>query len=128
MTDERLSETVSDVVAARVRALRKARNWLTGDVAARCAELGVPELTENVIENIESGRRRNGRRTRAVTVDELYTLAEALDAPPVALLPDGLKELPGYMGGQVREEDLSESIAILQSAQQLLRFQRGKEG
>jgi hypothetical protein len=57
------------------------------ELAARCAELGAGHLTENVIENIESGRRdKQGRRRRDVTVDELLTLAVALNVAPVHLL------------------------------------------
>jgi transcriptional regulator with XRE-family HTH domain len=80
-------ETVSDVAAARVREVRKRRGWQPADLAARCAELGAGHLTENVIENIESGRRdKQGRRRRDVTVDELLTLAVALNVAPVHLL------------------------------------------
>jgi transcriptional regulator with XRE-family HTH domain len=74
--------TVSDVVAAKVKDARKRRLWRVGDLAERCATLSV-----NSIENIESGRRQGGKRTRAVTVDELYDLARALDMPPVEFLP-----------------------------------------
>jgi transcriptional regulator with XRE-family HTH domain len=79
-------ETVSDVVAAQVRHWRKQRGWQPGDLAGRCLELGAAHLTENVIENIESGRRAGGKRRRDVTVDELLTLAVALNVAPVHLL------------------------------------------
>ena len=79
--------TVSDEVAARVRQWRKRRGWKPADLAARCAELGAADLTENIIENIESRSRRGGtRRPRPVTVDELLVLALALDIAPVHLL------------------------------------------
>jgi ribosome-binding protein aMBF1 (putative translation factor) len=83
MTDE----TLSDAVAARVREARRRRNWLTDDLAARCAELGHPELTRAVLENIESGRRdKDGRRRRYVTVEELRVLADALGFSPADVL------------------------------------------
>lgn len=85
MTDERLPDSVSDAVAAKVRALRKAHGWLAADLAARCS------LSENVIENIEHGRRKHGRRTRQISVDELVELARALEVGVADLLP-GLQQ------------------------------------
>jgi len=78
--------------------MRKARGWKTGELAARCG------LTENIIENIESGRRGpDGRRRREVTVDELAAIAAALGVRSVLLLasdpsepvadPDVVREL-----------------------------------
>ena len=56
-------------------------------LAARCAEIGAPELTKSVIHTIETGRRDSaGERRRDITVDELLILAAALDAPPPYLL------------------------------------------
>jgi transcriptional regulator with XRE-family HTH domain len=78
--------TVSDIAAARLREVRKRRGWQVADLAARCAALGAGHLTENTIENIESGRRSDGRRRRALTVDELLALAAALSVAPVHLL------------------------------------------
>jgi transcriptional regulator with XRE-family HTH domain len=78
--------TVSDIVAARVRQVRKRRDWSPADLAARCAELGAADLTENVIENIESRSARASKRPRPVTVDELLALGEALNVAPVHLL------------------------------------------
>lgn len=62
------------------------RGWTAKDLAARCAAIGVPEITTAVIANIETGRRdKDGARRRDVTVDELLTLAYALEMPPVLL-------------------------------------------
>ena len=66
--------------------MRKRRDWSPADLAARCAELGAADLTENVIENIESRSARASKRPRPVTVDELLTLAAALNVAPVHLL------------------------------------------
>jgi transcriptional regulator with XRE-family HTH domain len=80
-------KTKSDVVAARIRAIRKERGLTPGDLAALCASAGASHLTENVIENIESGRRdKEGRRRRDVSVDELFVLAAALGEPVELLL------------------------------------------
>jgi transcriptional regulator with XRE-family HTH domain len=80
-------ETPSDVVAARISALRKRRKWNLKRLAAECAYYGADRLTENVLENIEYGRRgKDGHRRRDVTVDELLVLAAALGVPILALL------------------------------------------
>lgn len=78
----------SDLAGTHIRLMRKARGWSVTDLAARCAELGDRggRLTGPVIENIEHGRRKNGERTRDITVDELLILAEALSVPPGTLL------------------------------------------
>jgi transcriptional regulator with XRE-family HTH domain len=101
VTTERVTnpdaETVSDVVGANIRDIRKRHGWKVADLAARCQQLGGDgeALTAAVIENIEHGRRHGGdRRTRFVTVDELLTIAEALSVPPSALMPE-LAEGPG---------------------------------
>ena len=89
-------ETVSDLVAENIREARKRRGWKPAELAARCADVRAPDITENAIENIESGRRANGRRRRDVTVDELLVLAYALDIAPVYLICglDDTTEIP----------------------------------
>ena len=69
-------ETVSDFVGARVRELRKSHGWDVAELADRCARRGRPELTANALYSIESGRRKDGERTRQITVDELVVLAD----------------------------------------------------
>jgi transcriptional regulator with XRE-family HTH domain len=81
------SMRASDFVAQRVREIRQSRGWTAKDLAERCAEVGVPEITAAVIANIETGRRdADGRRRRDVTIDEALALAYALEVPPVFLL------------------------------------------
>jgi transcriptional regulator with XRE-family HTH domain len=79
--------TVSDVVAGRIRQIRRARDMTTDEVAERCAALGA-DLSAQTIFNIENGRRdkATGKRRRMVTVDELLVLAMALNVSPVDLL------------------------------------------
>lgn len=86
---EKLSRTVSDEVAANIRRARKELGWSMADLAAHCAELGdgAEVVTENVIENIESGRRRKGERTRDITVDEVTVIAKAMGLPAAILFP-----------------------------------------
>ncbi len=86
--------TVSDRVAQNIREFRKRRGWKPADLAARCAELGADFVTDNVIENIEHGRRRDGARRRHITVDELVALARALAVTPADLCPDLAEGLP----------------------------------
>lgn len=80
----------SDVVAARVKELRRRRGWSAQELANRCVELGAPKVTAATIANIETGRMKDDRRTRMLTVDELLVFALALDVPPLLLLmPEG---------------------------------------
>jgi len=78
--------TPSDVVAARVREVREKRRMKVTDLARRCAEYGAPELTAQALYKLEGQRARADRRPRPVTVDELLTLAIALNVAPVHLL------------------------------------------
>jgi transcriptional regulator with XRE-family HTH domain len=85
----------SDLVAARIQALRQSRGWSARDLARRCAELGANQLTASVIANIETGRRdASGRRRRDVSVDELLTLALALEVPPLDLIQISAADKP----------------------------------
>jgi transcriptional regulator with XRE-family HTH domain len=77
--------TPSDVVAARVHQVRKRRGWTVADLAARCAEIGAPELTTHALYKLEQ-RESASRRPRPVTVDELLVLSAALNVAPVSLL------------------------------------------
>jgi transcriptional regulator with XRE-family HTH domain len=79
------SQTPSDVVAARVKQVRKRRVLTVADLAARCAELGAPQLTAQALYKLEA-RRPGKLRPRPVTVDELLALALALNVAPVHLL------------------------------------------
>jgi hypothetical protein len=85
--------------------VRKRRDWSPADLAARCAALGAPDLTENVIENIESRSVRATKRPRPVTVDELLTLGAALNVAPVHLLvpPDDDSDAPYGVTAAVTE-------------------------
>lgn len=85
--------TPSDYAAARIKAVRIARGLTATELARRCATLGTPQLTRSVIGDIETGRKGSNRhRRRPVSVDELLTLALALNTPPLWLLvpPDDL--------------------------------------
>jgi transcriptional regulator with XRE-family HTH domain len=86
----------SDFVADRLRQIRQRRGLTAEGLAARCAEIGAPEITRSVIANIETGRRGpDGRRRREVSVDELLIFAYALQVPPALLVVplDGAEEL-----------------------------------
>jgi len=56
-------------------------------LAEACAQVGVPELTQASLSNIERGQDEAAKRKpREVTVSELFALAQALDVAPVHLL------------------------------------------
>ena len=91
---------LSDTVGERITTWRKRRGFNRQRLARECARLGVPELTLSALTNIESGRRQQGVRRRAITVDEVAVIAYALDVPPLLfLLPypdaDSVDLLPG---------------------------------
>jgi len=79
------NHSVSDVVAARVRQVRKRRDLTTDQLAARCAGLGAPELTTQALYKLEA-RRPGTLGPRPVTVDELIAVAAALNVAPAHLL------------------------------------------
>lgn len=102
-------KTPSDRVAARVRSLRGAQGMSVPQLAARCAELGMPQLTAQALYKLETRRAAptSGIR-RPVTVDELFVLARALDVTVGQLLlgergglgpmsPKSLREMADYM-------------------------------
>jgi transcriptional regulator with XRE-family HTH domain len=89
---------LSDSIAERIKELRHRGGWPTAKAfAERCAEVGAPHLTAPVLMNIESGRRKDGRRTRLITADELVALAVALRVTVVDLLvPDAADDDEPY--------------------------------
>jgi hypothetical protein len=78
--------TTSDIVAARIRAVRRKRDLTVAGLAEQCAAAGYPELTEHALYSLEGRRSGTRRPARAVTVDELLALAKVLQVAPVHLL------------------------------------------
>jgi transcriptional regulator with XRE-family HTH domain len=78
--------TPSDVVAERVREIRRHRNLSVQELAQACADAGYPELTRDAIYAIETGRRVKGRRRRHVSVDELLAFTKVFNVPLSVLL------------------------------------------
>jgi transcriptional regulator with XRE-family HTH domain len=96
---------VSDHVAGKIRDARKQGGWSTDELAERCG------LTGNIIENIESGRRRGGERTRDVTVDELFAISEAFGIGPLKLLPSRPRSHgPEDLAREKRERALNQAM------------------
>jgi transcriptional regulator with XRE-family HTH domain len=114
------SQTVSDVVARRVRDLRQQWGWSAAELAERCAEWGHPQLTASVIANIESGRRdKHGHRRRDITVDEAFAFARVLQVPVGDLVDPAARmvsshELIEWLRHQiVVEQDLGDGRAVI---------------
>lgn len=82
------SKRASDLVGAEIRRRRLDLDLTAEQLAAKCAEIGAPELSTAVIANIETGRRNKetGERRRDITVEELLILANVLDTSPLTLL------------------------------------------
>jgi transcriptional regulator with XRE-family HTH domain len=102
------TETPSDRVAKRVRALRKEQDLTVAQLAARCGEAGMPQLTAQALYKLETRRAAPSGARRPVTVDELFILARALGVTLGHLLlgdrggigpmtPKGLRQLADYM-------------------------------
>ncbi len=122
MTGDRLGHRASDTAAANIREARKRRGWNVAELADRCPGF----LTENVIENIESGRRRDGERTRDITVDELLAIAEALGVRPAALLPDLANGTPAVPLSEI--DAVIEQLQGMKDIAQLAREHHEPEG
>ena len=98
------SWTPSGVAASRIKEARRVRGWSVRQLAERCAAAGAPELTDNVIENIERGRQPGAaRRGRDVTIDQWMILAYVLDTPPMALVLPALADAEYRITSQVSE-------------------------
>src|SRR3954447_4286750 len=82
-----MTDPPSEVVAQRLRQLRRSRGWSAQRLAEECARLGAPHLSASGIANIETGRKgQTSKRRRGVTIEELLVFSYALNAPTVALL------------------------------------------
>jgi hypothetical protein len=77
--------TPSDLIAQRVRELRRARGGMTvAELAERCKDAGMPGLTAQALYKLEG--QRDKRAPRPVSVDEMLVLAYVLDVAPVHLI------------------------------------------
>jgi transcriptional regulator with XRE-family HTH domain len=63
-----------------MREARRAAGLTMGDLAHGCADRGLPEITEQTVKNLETGRRAN------MTIADFVVLADVLGVPPVTLL------------------------------------------
>ena len=92
-------ESTSERVVRLVQQLRKSRGWSATRLAEECARRGHPEVTDQVVYNLEQ------RRREEVSVDQLMAFAEVLAVPAAVLLgPTGtVVELPFDSRDEVRE-------------------------
>jgi transcriptional regulator with XRE-family HTH domain len=103
---------LSDLVASRIRVLRKGLGLTRAELAERFNRLAVTRsgeylaskygdsmMTDSVVTNIESGRRTGGSRRRMVTVDEVVVFAKALEVTP-DLLMDPASQHPAWLEGE----------------------------
>lgn len=92
MTQDRVSEidkAISDVIGAQIRDLRESAGMSRDDLAAAARDAGAPPtLTGTVIRFLETGRPKDGQRTRFFAFDELLGLAAGLEVSPLELLGD----------------------------------------
>jgi hypothetical protein len=79
MTRSSSGRSPSKSVAERIKESARRQGCTLPRLAGRCAEVGAPWLTRDVLASITSSRRR-------ITVDDLYAIALALNLPPSSLL------------------------------------------
>ena len=84
MTNMRPSK--SEQVVRTVQAMRKDRGWSATRLAEECARHGYPEITDQVIYNLEQ------RRREEVTVDQLAAFSEVFAVPVTILLGPAKKD------------------------------------
>ncbi|WP_033822964.1 helix-turn-helix transcriptional regulator [Kitasatospora sp. MBT63] len=94
MTSDSWPAAFTAQVVHSMREARKAAGLTMAAVAEGCADRGLPEITDQTIKNLESGRRTS------ITLTDFLVLADVLGAPPITLLfPLGTAEavelLPG---------------------------------
>lgn len=97
-----MNSTPSAVIAAQIRKRREQLGLNREQVAERCAQNGVPQLTQAALTNIETGRpdNKSSKRRRDVSVEELLVLARALETSPLLMMfpvghQDQVEVLPG---------------------------------
>ena len=67
-----MNTEASAIINARLRRERRERHYSAAELAARCAQVGYPELDRRKISKIENGMRQS------VTADEVAGLSAAL--------------------------------------------------
>jgi transcriptional regulator with XRE-family HTH domain len=107
------SHTPSEIVAHRVREIRRRRDMTVVQLAEQCVEHGMPGLTAQAIFNIETTR--PGRPQRPVSVDELLALAYVLQVSPLDLLvpidDDPMISVPGTGHGDWPREQVRDWVS-----------------
>ena len=84
---------ITGTIAGEIRRRRKARGMSAEDLAAACADLGMP-IPRSTLADLENGRRAS------ISVAEWLAIAAALDVPPVVLLcPVGTAETAEVLPG-----------------------------
>ena len=84
---------ITQAIAGEIRQRRKARGMSAEDLAATCADLGMP-IPRSTLADLENGRRAS------ISVAEWLAIAAALDVPPVTLLcPVGTEETAEVLPG-----------------------------
>jgi transcriptional regulator with XRE-family HTH domain len=103
----------SEVVAANVRRLRRAREWTLNDLSARLDEVGYP-LSMKLLSKTENG-------DRGIGADEIYAFSQAFEVNVATLfvepiLPPGVPELVERLDRADRQ--ITQARTDLQAARQ----------
>lgn len=110
------AEAITAVIAKRVRTIRESAGMSQSNLADEVSELGISWKRSTVV-NLETrapDSRGRGAGRDAISVQELFALAVALDVPPVWLLadPESTDLVPLATGGE-REIEMQPWSALL---------------
>jgi transcriptional regulator with XRE-family HTH domain len=122
---DRWASSLTTRVARAMRDARKAAGLTMADVARACADRGAPDLSEQSVKNLESGRKAT------LALADFLVLADVLGVPPVGLLfPLGSAETVEVLPGRkvptwdalawFTGEDRAEGAAAEGSAREVL--------
>jgi transcriptional regulator with XRE-family HTH domain len=102
--------SISDRLGERIRDLRTRLGMSQTDLADSAREHGAGgSFSTGVVGFLETGRRREGRRTRMFTLDELLPLAAALEVSPLELL--GVEAAQLFAGEQALRVECPTCVA-----------------
>lgn len=108
---------MTDEVVDIIRENRRQRGWTMAELAERSG------LSENVIENIESGRRdKQGRRRRRITIEELEAIGQAFGfGVQFSLLPGPEVATQAEEWRRMQDDtDVAAAMAMIQQATEVL--------
>jgi transcriptional regulator with XRE-family HTH domain len=78
--------SLSDIAGDRIARYRRRQGVNREEMARRCADILGHKFSADQVANVETGRPRNGARTREITIDEITVIARVLNVKVTDLL------------------------------------------